>query len=568
MAATPTPQGTASSVWRWVALGAVGLLPPALLVTVRSTLPESDRILFEARLLYWTMPVVLVLAVAAGIWRWRSGQGVRAAAARLWPGAVAAVSLAALVFALVPAQMRVQFDETSIVGCSQNMHLQRAALLTTGAVPFEGGIVHLENMMDKRPPLFAFLVSLLHDVSGYRIANAFAVNAVLLALALLLVFAVARSRLPLPAALAAPFLLLAVPLTSLVATSAGFELLAAVLFTLVLLSALDFVREPDTVRWVAFLGSGVLFAQTRYESLLALGLVAAIVAWSVRRRFRPDWRAGAALAVCPALVTPLVFLLLHSRNPNFYPEARGQDLLSLQHGREHVGPFLAAWFWPLFDNALPGCLSIAAVVAYGLWVWRRRASIADAVVAVPVSGVTLLVLFWFFGDVREPIAWRLFLPLAWLTALAPLLLPALFGRRVGAGLLAGAVALCGVQLHAVHRGARFPELPITRLTEAIDSVLRELPSDPATLWVSTAAQHLVVKGHAALCPQSFMKRGHDLEDLVRRGHVKTIYVLETPIDAAYAPAVGDVRAILDAAQAEVVSRSSGAMPIVVHRLRL
>src|SRR5262245_44548340 len=289
-----------------------------MLTATRAPLSGPDRIVFLARLLYFPMPVVLGLAIGAAIWRWRAASGsVRAAAQRLWPGVVAAVVLTAIVFVLVPPQMRVQFDETSLVGTSQNMHLQRAALLTTGAVPYEGGIVPIENMIDKRPPLFAFLVGLLHDVSGYRIANAFAVNAGLLATALLLVFAAARRHLALPGALAAPLLLLAVPLTSLVATSAGFELLAAVLFLLVLLAALDFVRQPDTVRCVAFLASGVLFAQSRYESLPALGLVAAIAAWSVRRRFRPDWRAGVALAACPGLVTPVVFLLLNSRDPNF-----------------------------------------------------------------------------------------------------------------------------------------------------------------------------------------------------------------------------------------------------------
>jgi hypothetical protein len=333
----------------------LGLLPPGVLVAVRASLDTPGRVFFEARLLYFTMPVVVGLAAMAAVWRWRAVPRSHRSTKHLWPGAVAAVVLTTIVFALVPPQMRVQFDETSLVSVSQNMHLQRAAVLATGAVPFDGDLVPIENMMDKRPPLFAFLVSLLHDVSGYRIENAFAVNAGLLATALLLVFAAARRHLGLIGALAAPFLLLAVPLTTLVATSAGFELLAAVLFTLVLLSALDFVRQPDTVRFVGFLASGVLFAESRYESLPALGLVAVIVAWSVRRRFRPDRRALVALAACPALVTPLVFLLLHSRNPNFYPEAGGQDLVSLQHGLEHAGPFLEAWFWPLFDNALPAC---------------------------------------------------------------------------------------------------------------------------------------------------------------------------------------------------------------------
>jgi hypothetical protein len=567
MAAIPISRRPASSAFSWLLLVVLGLLPPGVLVAVRASLDTSERVPFEAKLLYFTMPVVVGLAAIAAVWRWRAVPRALRGGKHLWPGAVAAVSLATIVFVLVPPRMRVQFDETSLVSVSQNMHLQRSALLATGAVPFEGGIVPIQNMMDKRPPLFAFLVSLLHDVSGYRVANAFAVNAGLLAVALLLVFAAARARLGLVGALAAPFLLLAVPLTSIVATSAGFELLAAVLFTLVLLAALDFVRQPDTVRFVAFLGSGVLFAQSRYESLPALALVAVIVGWSVRRRFRPDRRACAALAACPALVTPLVFLLLHSRNPNFYPEAGGQDLVSLQHGLEHAGPFLAAWFWPLFDNALPGVLSVVALLAVGLWLRRGRAGIADALIAVPVLGVTIAVLCWFFGDVREPMALRLFLPLAWLTALAPLLLAVLFGRRVAVTLLAAAVVLCGVQLHAVHRGARFPEMYVAQLMDTMDALLSELPHDSRTLFVGMPAQYLIVKGNAALTAQSFMARGQDLADLYRRGHVSAVYVIETPIDATHAPAVGDVRTILAAARNDVVSRSAGANPIIVYRLR-
>jgi hypothetical protein len=188
-------------------------------------------------------------------------------------------------------------------------------------------------------------------------------------------------------------------------------------------------------------------------------------------------------------------------------------------------------------------------------------------IAVPVLGVTIAVLCWFFGDVREPMALRLFLPLAWLTALAPLLLAVLFGRRVAVTLLAAAVVLCGVQLHAVHRGARFPEMYVAQLMDTMDALLSELPHDSRTLFVGMPAQYLIVKGNAALTAQSFMARGQDLADLYRRGHVSAVYVIETPIDATHAPAVGDVRTILAAARNDVVSRSAGANPIIVYRLR-
>ncbi|HEX5051125.1 MAG TPA: hypothetical protein VFZ65_05100 [Planctomycetota bacterium] len=542
-------------------------LPPLALVAVRASMPDASRLAFLARLLYWTMPIVLALAVAAWLWRWRAGAtSLRTAATGLWPGAVAAVLLTVAVSWLVPAEMRVQFDETSLVGCSQNMHGQRAALMTTGAVPFEGEIVPIENVVDKRPPLFAFLTSLLHDVSGYRIANAFAVNAGLLALGLLLVFAAARARLPLRAALAAPFALLAVPLTSVVATSAGFDLLAAVLFLVVLLAALDFVRQPDTVRFVALLAGGVLFAQSRYESLPALLLAGGVVLYAVRGRWRPDRGALLALAACPVLLTPLVLLLLHARDPMFYPEARGQALVSVQHFAAHLPPMLAAWFWPCIDNALPGIVAFVALPAWSWWLWRGRSSIADAVVLVPVFGVTALVLCWFFGDVHQRPALRLFLPLAWLTALAPLLWAALV-PRLGTCVLAAMVVLCGVRLHAVQRGAAFARLPIAELTDGIDAMLLQHPGDArTTLWVSTAAQHLIVEGRAALSPRSFLARQREVLDYERGGHVRTIYVLTTPLDAAMAPAFGDPAEVLARRRSVVEFRIDGPAPITVHRL--
>ena len=61
-------------------------------------------------------------------------------------------------------------------------------------------------------------------------SNAFLVNGALLAIALFLAFVAVRRQLGPVAAFAAQLLLLAVPLTAIVATSAGFELLAAVLF--------------------------------------------------------------------------------------------------------------------------------------------------------------------------------------------------------------------------------------------------------------------------------------------------------------------------------------------------
>lgn len=563
----PAPVG--ARALRALAVAAVALVPVAALLWLRSTRADDDLELLLARLLFWTMPVVLAFVAVGAVWRWRArsspaGELLRAAL----PGAAYAVALTALLFWLVPPTMRVQFDETSLVGVSQNMARLEAAVMTTGAIPYDGGVFPLENTVDKRPPLFAFLVQLVHRVAGYRVANAFFVNGVLLALGLFVVFRAARARLGLAAAFAAPLGLCGVPLTGIVATSAGFELMAGVWFVVAVLAALEFVARPDDARFAGLLAAGMLFAQARYESLPAALLLFALVAWRVRGRYRPSFGGWLLLAPVPALLLPLGFLLHHAQNPKFYPEAAGAPLVSLAHLSAHVGPFLLAWFDPRLANPLPGVLAAAALLAFGIRAWRREVTANDALVAVPVLAVTAVALMWFYGDVGELTALRLFLPFAWLCALAPLGAFAWLRGRAALALLAvfaGHAALRGRELAA---GRAFPELQIAALTEALDTVVARLPGDRATtLWVGAPAQYLIVQGRAALSPAGFERRLADLQQLQRRGDLRATYVLETPIDAAMAPAFGSPRDVLQRWPSDVVEQIDGRQPITVRRLR-
>ena len=327
-----------------IVVGAIVACVPPLLLAWWWAAAGEERLGWLGWMLYWVQP--LVLAVAGGCLWWRLRDAGPGAVAAWFAEHRAGVALALLatsaVFVFVTPTMRVQFDETSLLGVSQNMHERRHAVMTTAAIPFEGAPFPLQSSVDKRPTLFAFLVSLVHDVSGYRIANAFVVNGALLALALLLVSVGARRRAGPRAGLAAPLLLLALPLTTVVATSAGFELLAVVLLVATTLAALAFVERPGDARAAALLGCGLLFAYARYESLLALFVIAVLVVPLVWRRYRPSGRVWLLLAVVPTLLAPLWPLLQHAQNPNFTPEAGGEPLFALHHLTEHVGPLLFA----------------------------------------------------------------------------------------------------------------------------------------------------------------------------------------------------------------------------------
>ena len=554
----------------WLALFA--LAAPALLLGWLWTAPAGAYLLRLASALYWVLVASFVLALCVFGWRFRArATPLPVLLRRFAPGAALAVLLTAAVVWLVPPQMRVQFDETCLLGVSHGMHSQRLAVMATGALPFGGDVVPVEQMVDKRPPLFAFLVSLLHDLRGYDPRQALRLNIGLLGLALFTAFAVVRQRLGLLAACIAPLLLLAVPLTAVVATSGGFELLAVLLFGWLLLAAVDVLARPDPVRWCTFVATGVLFAWSRYESLPVFALVAVLLWWGLRgpRLFwLPgfDARCWLAVAVVPVLVAPLLPLFVHARDPDFYPEAAGQPLVALQHGLHHLPTLLGAWFAPGAEHALPGLLAWLAVATVALWLWwRRTLGYAALLVVVPVLAVTLLVLFWFYGDVQEPTALRLYLPAAWTTALAPLLLIALAGPRAAVALLLAALALLGYRGLALHRGQAFPRLQVAQLTQALDGLLQR-HRGPAVLWVGAPAQYVITQQQAALSLRSFTQRRRDLKQLQRQGDLRSILVLVTPLDRAMAPAFGDVAQLVREQAAEVVEQVGGDQPVTLYRL--
>jgi hypothetical protein len=549
----PAAVGASAAGW----LGSWLLLAPA---------PELPTRL--AGILYTSTIAVALLALAAGGWRWHARTGNVRDLARGWgPALLGGVALAVALLCAVPPRLRVQFDETSLVGVSIGMHEQRAAAMATGTLPHGGMPVPVEQMVDKRPPLFAFLVSLLHDAFGRDPAHALWLNGALLALALTVAAGSANARAGPLVGATAPLLLLAVPLTGVVATSAGFELLAALLLGLVLLAALDVVAAPAPPRWATLLGAGLAFAWTRYESLPLLGVILALVVWRTRGRGLRDARLRWALAAVPPLLVPLVALLVHARDPDFYPEAGGRALLAVDHFVTHAPAFVAACLDPRPSSALPGPIAWLALVAAAAWLWRRRTvSFAALLVLAPVVATTVLMLAWFYGDVGEPTALRLFLPVAWLLALAPLLLVALFGRRATLVLLPAALALALWRGDALRTGAAFPDLDVARVCATLDE-LRARHGAGRVLWIGAAAQYLAMRGASALSARSFQQRRRDVLQLRRQGDVLDVFVLVTPLDAALAPAFGDSADVLRSHAHDVVETTDGAPAITLCRLR-
>jgi Dolichyl-phosphate-mannose-protein mannosyltransferase len=203
---------------------------------------------------------------------------------------------------------KVVMDEVMLVGTSMSMHFSRTALTPFRGSDIQGAFQILSGRMDKRQLFFPFLVSILHDITGYRPQNAFLLNAILVFVFLALVNAAGRKLAGRMAGWLGVALFAGLPLLAQNATSGGFELLNLVMILATLLLGARFIERRDAPSFTAFCYAAMLLTQVRYESAIFLVPVAAIILWVW-------YREGRAVLSWPVLAIPplMIHVALHTR---------------------------------------------------------------------------------------------------------------------------------------------------------------------------------------------------------------------------------------------------------------
>lgn len=373
-----------------------------------------------------------------GLFTWFA---VRVATARreVWlawlrrPGWAGGAILLATLFALWsdPFKHKVLFDEYVLQGTALHMHATKEVGTVVRAYDIAGSWVPIDTFLDKRPYFFTFLVSLVHDLTGYRIANMFIVNAALTPLFLALVYWLGREIAGHGPALLAVGLLATMPLFGQNATGAGMELHNLAMLALAMVLAALWLRVPDEDRLSALVLGAVLLAQSRYESAIFVLPVAVLIV--------AGWlKAGRVILSWPAVVAPLLLVprVWHNRfldaSPLLWQLNAGQ---TSRFGLDYL-PGNLSGAWTFFFNFGPGLanswyLSALGVVGLGgfLWVAWRRSHSRVGFVPTPVQlavftfglgivGNLALIMFYYWSRLDDTIASRFALPMYLLLALA------------------------------------------------------------------------------------------------------------------------------------------------------
>jgi hypothetical protein len=342
----------------------------------------------------------------------------------LWPGSRHALLILACFYWIMrmdPVGYKVLFDEPVQVSTALTMHQDRELAATVRAYSLNDIFTVLTSHLDKRPPFFPFLIATVHDLTGYRLNNAFFVNGVGTIALLLVVWHIGRLIGSCPAAGGVFVVLLAtLPALGVTATSAGMDHINLSLIALLLLTAMLYSRNGTNHRLWLMVITALLLAYTRYESVLyiaTIGLIWIGISWRDRR-----WEISWVWLLLPvALVLYGWHNTVLSNNPALWELRENQtDRFSLSYAANnllHARIFLFSLGRELPNSVLLTVAGLLGAVIVAVQNLRRRSAIpmglhiAIGAVAAGVLVNFALLICYYWGELDDPIVTRLALPL-------------------------------------------------------------------------------------------------------------------------------------------------------------
>jgi hypothetical protein len=262
--------------------------------------------------------------------------------ARYLAGAVLAASC--LLFIHEDLGPKVAMEEYELASTSKSLAMERDVEVLTLGRNFNEYFIRADQYVDERPWLYPFVVSLVHDFSGYRLMNNYLVNAFLAIFLLSLTAGMAYRIGGLPAGVLGPFLWAALPLLSQHASGGGLEVLNLVLLLVVILCSFYYIEAPGGGRLNLLALAMVCLSFSSYQSLVYWLFVAGVIVlgW---------WRSKKLILPVGLSATPLLLAILAAHasflaaNPNM--AGFGKNIENA-YGLEYLLPNLSNAIYFLF----------------------------------------------------------------------------------------------------------------------------------------------------------------------------------------------------------------------------
>lgn len=187
-----------------------------------------------------------------------------------WRGLLLALGVGLSLQFFQDRQMRVYNDEPSHQMVAKSMHEWRQVSTPEVGYYLEGQTEYGQPSLSYRMYFYSFLGSLAHDLTGFRVLNGWAINAVLGILFFLLVHGIGTRLYKRSGGIFAVFLGAGLPLLDLSATGYGYDLANVTALAALFLGSFAYVERPDSDRLGLMIALALIAAMSRNESALFL----------------------------------------------------------------------------------------------------------------------------------------------------------------------------------------------------------------------------------------------------------------------------------------------------------
>jgi len=250
-----------------------------------------------------------------------------------FPGILLALVLTTVIFISVESSMRVLSDQANLLSISRTMTYEGRADNVTMGKWYYDMFYPIARQTPIRPLLFPFLCHFLHTILGYRVANIFLLNGIILFMFLSAVYAFINKYLGQRWAFSAVFLIASQPVIAETATSGAYDLLAALFLFTTFLSLSWFLKEPSSIKFQLVWINLLMIVNIRHEGMLTFLIVIALLG-SFKYIKASYFKGASGIIYCSS---PLILLLI------FWQRLLAKDPLQImQTGKP---PFLISYFF-------------------------------------------------------------------------------------------------------------------------------------------------------------------------------------------------------------------------------
>ncbi len=421
---------------------------------------------------YWN--ILGLFAISMSVLGFQYGSQLKAFVLnrRNWLSIACCFAVALFLYTRDTPSFKIVTDELLLSNTAKTMHQDREPLYKeTALFGYDA-----PSQVDKRPLLFPFLLSAVHDITGYRSQNAFYLNGALCFLFLLLLFSLLQRLHSSTAGYFGLLLAAATPLLEQNASNGGFETLNLIGILIVTLTGMEYWKTPNEKHLACFLFSTALFSHVRYESpflVLPAAIIVALV-WLREKKISLPWHC---------IIIPLFFIPIAWQQrfvaiePAYWQyKAEGDGAFSPLYLFENLGHATSFLFTPLRyapNNPVSGAIgTLSAFIILSLFLTRRSqwakadsSKTAAWIFGLAIIAETLLILGFTYGQLDDPIVSRLGLPLVLLTIVCGAIVLTTLSRKSYSSKLVAYALMFSAFIFALTKYAKLEYNPSTLMRD-------------------------------------------------------------------------------------------------------